>query len=121
MTWSREACDLWVERFGGTCPGGRIGKALKPLVERHGWDSVRLAWRYYLSQVEARYVSPVRFSDTYGDWSNRCPRDRGSVDTEAVARREAAYRATPRGPGEALEDWIARIDRKVEELKGDVE
>ena len=67
--WSREACDDWILRFGGTAPGGQIGKALKPLVVAHGWTEVRVAWRGYLAQVEAEFASASRFASTYGRWS----------------------------------------------------
>lgn len=73
VSWAREACDAWIERFGGTAPGGQIGKALKPLVDRHGWEIVRQAWCSYLRQVEADYASPSRFASTYGRWSGSAP------------------------------------------------
>jgi hypothetical protein len=69
--WSREACDDWIARFEGIPPGGRIGKALKPLVTRYGWVAVRPAWRRYLAASEAMYVSPQRFASTYGAWVQR--------------------------------------------------
>jgi uncharacterized protein YdaU (DUF1376 family) len=68
-SWSREACDDWIEFRGGTAPGGRIGKALKPLVDQHAWLRVRVAWRRYLAETPGRYVKPERFAETYGDWS----------------------------------------------------
>lgn len=68
--WSRRACELWTERFKGTAPGGRIGKALKPLVTSHGWPAVETAWRAYLDQSEAEYASAERFAQTYGRWSS---------------------------------------------------
>jgi hypothetical protein len=71
--WTREASDAWVARFNGTAPGGRIGKALKPLVEAHGWAVVREAWCSYLAQVEAEYASPQRFASTFGRWSGSAP------------------------------------------------
>jgi uncharacterized protein YdaU (DUF1376 family) len=67
-SWSRDACDVWIERFGGTAPGGQVGKALKPLVDQHGWEEVRDSWRSYLAQTEAEYASPSRFASTYGNW-----------------------------------------------------
>ncbi len=73
VAWSREACDAWIARFGGTAPGGQIGKALKPLVDRHGWSEVATAWRSYLTQTDAEYASPSRFAATYGRWSGTAP------------------------------------------------
>ena len=79
VAWSREACDDWISRFGGTAPGGQIGKAMKPLVDRHGWTAVRAAWQSYLGQTEAEYASPTRFASTFGRWSGTAvepaPRD----------------------------------------------
>jgi uncharacterized protein YdaU (DUF1376 family) len=73
VVWSREACDDWIERYGGTAPGGQIGKAIKPLLDHHGWPAVRAAWRSYLAQVDAEYASPSRFASTYGRWSGSAP------------------------------------------------
>lgn len=73
ISWSREACDDWIARFGGTAPGGQIGKALIPIVKRHGWEFVRKAWCRYLAQAEAQYASPARFSATFGRWSGLAP------------------------------------------------
>jgi len=79
VAWSRDACDDWISRFGGTAPGGQIGKAMKPLVDRHGWLAVRAAWQSYLGQTEAEYASPTRFASTFGRWSGTtvepAPRD----------------------------------------------
>lgn len=73
VSWSRAACDDWIARFGGTAPGGQIGRALLPIVKRHGWEFVRKAWCRYLAQSEAQYVSPARFSATFGRWSGLAP------------------------------------------------
>lgn len=73
ISWSRAACDDWIARFGGTAPGGQIGKALIPIVKRHGWEFVRKAWCRYLAQAEAQYASPARFSATFGRWSGLAP------------------------------------------------
>ena len=72
-SWSSEACDDWQARYHGTAPGGRIGKALAPLVKSHGWEAVRSAWRSYLVQAEAEFASPQRFAATYGRWSGLAP------------------------------------------------
>jgi Helix-turn-helix domain len=68
-SWSREACEDWASRFsGGTAPGGRIGKALEPLVKAHGWTEVRPRWRAYLAAADARFAGAERFAATFGDW-----------------------------------------------------
>ena len=68
-SWSREACDDWIAAYRGTAPGGRIGKALAPLVKTHGWEAVRPAWRSYLAHTEAEFASSQRFAATFGRWS----------------------------------------------------
>jgi len=72
--WSRDACDAWVERFKGRPPGGQIGRALKPLVQKHGWGAVRPAWRTYLAFSQPEYASAARFAMTYGEWAARAGR-----------------------------------------------
>lgn len=67
--WSREACDDWIARYGGTAPGGVIGKSLEALVRKHGWERVRPAWQRYLGETEAEYVSAPRFASTFGHWA----------------------------------------------------
>lgn len=97
-SWSKHACDDWIDRYGGTAPGGQIGKALKPLVEKHGWPAVRHAWRSYLEQSDAEFASASRFAATYGRWSGSAPpgakptvADRTRANLEAwVAGKEAA-------------------------------
>jgi hypothetical protein len=96
-SWSREACDAWIARFGGTAPGGQIGKALKPLVDRHGWQEVGRAWVAYLAQSEAEYASASRFAATYGRWS-------GAAPPGAKAGGRAGVEARTRAN---LESWVA--------------
>lgn len=88
-TWSVEACDDWIGRFGGVAPGGTIGKNLKPLVDKHGWPTVRAAWKSYLEQAEAQYASPSRFAATFGRWSGAVP-DRPDPRATTVGEHNAA-------------------------------
>jgi len=90
VAWSREACDAWIARFGGTAPGGQIGKALKPLVDRHGWSEVATAWRSYLTQTDAEYASPSRFAATYGRWSGTAPPGTARESSADVLRAAVA-------------------------------
>lgn len=72
--WSKQACSDWLERFpGSSAPGGRIGKALKPLRAKHGWLAVRRAWRNYLAQTQPEFVSPQHFANTFGAWAQVRP------------------------------------------------
>jgi uncharacterized protein YdaU (DUF1376 family) len=70
-SWTKEACDDWISEYKGTAPGGRIGKALKPIVAKNTWKIVRSVWRSYLSQTEPEFASPERFANTYGKWADR--------------------------------------------------
>lgn len=73
-TWSKEACDDWIEAFHGTAPGGAIGRHLKPLVEKYTWEVVRPAWRAYLSETDAQYANPARFATaTFGTYQAHVP------------------------------------------------
>jgi hypothetical protein len=95
-SWSQEACDDWIERFGGTAPGGVIGKALKPLCDKHSWAVVRKAWRNYLVQTGPEYASPGRFANTFGNWFG----DSGAMSppkSQAAARHEAGVMAMIQG------------------------
>jgi hypothetical protein len=92
-SWTREACDDWITAYRGTAPGGRIGKALKPLVDEHGWAAVRESWRAYLAQVDAQYASPQDFAAKYGRWSGAvvaAPRNgKPSVQDRTAANLQA--------------------------------
>jgi hypothetical protein len=96
--WSVQACDDWINRYGGVAPGGQIGKSLKPLVDKHGWPAVRQAWRAYLEETEARFASAGRFAATYGRWSGAAPDPAGAKAT--VGEHNAA----------TLRRVIARLD-----------
>lgn len=99
-SWSREACDDWIGRFGGTAPGGQIGKAIKPLVEKHGWEFVRRAWKRYLEAGEGAFASPARFAATYGEWAPRAKAEPASSgpsvpqwQLDAIERKRLASEA----------------------------
>lgn len=68
-SWSYEACRLWTERYEGIAPGGRIGKALKPLVEQHGAAAVLAAWTRYLVETPAQYANPQGFAAKFGTFA----------------------------------------------------
>lgn len=70
-SWSDEACRIWVERFGGTANGGRIGKALKPLVVKYGKDEVLAVWRKYLDEKDAEFATPQDFAAKFGEWRKK--------------------------------------------------
>lgn len=84
--WSREACDDWHEAFGGTVPGGRIGKSLKPLVGEHGWSAVRPVWQSFLGSKDSRFGVEY-FAQRFGLY-----RDGGPADTVAGRNRAVLAR-----------------------------
>lgn len=96
-SWSKQACDDWIDRYGGTAPGGQIGKALKPLVAKHGWAEVRQAWRSYLEQTDGDYASPSRFASTYGRWSGSAPPGAKATAADRTRANLAAWVAGKEG------------------------
>jgi hypothetical protein len=52
VPWVAEAARVWGELSGAVAPG-RIGRALKPLVDGHGWPTVEAALRRYLARPGA--------------------------------------------------------------------
>jgi len=67
--WNQEACEDWTDRFGGSAPGARITKALRPLSEKYTWEVVRPAWQRFLAETEAKWAYPEKFAQTFGDWA----------------------------------------------------
>lgn len=69
-SWSIVAGEIWEQCLGGVAPFGRIGKALKPLVERYGEQDVLVAWRQYLEKAvekrRAEFATPADFAARYG-------------------------------------------------------
>jgi hypothetical protein len=92
--WVGRAMDIWTDSTGGVIAGGRMGRALKPLVMRlkktcH-FDTDEEAWRFavepmfvrYLKHTDQRYATPEGFA--------RAPGQCGVPETtrEALARGE---------------------------------
>jgi len=84
--WVGQAAAAWKEVLKGTPPYGRIGKALKPLVDEHGAPTVVRVWRRYLSQEPGRYVTPEQFASKYGTWES--PRGESSRMVTKVDRND---------------------------------
>lgn len=80
-SWSGRACAAWVDAFGGTAPGGRIGKALQPLVAQHGEPAVLDAWTKYLTTTEPQFATPEQFAGKFGVYSGRRRNGRVEVPT----------------------------------------
>ena len=72
-TWLTPFGEVWTETYDGEPPYGRLGKALKPLVAKHG-DAVLPAWKTYCKATEAKFASAERFAQTYGAWKPNATR-----------------------------------------------
>jgi len=69
MNWIREGMRDYTEvTGGGVVTFGRFGKGVKPLVELHGWEKVRPAWRHFLQVTTIQYATPEYFARTYPQW-----------------------------------------------------
>lgn len=68
-SWLADACLVWTTAFNcAKAPRGPIGKHLKPLVERDGWERVRAAWIPYVDQRDIRFCNAFDFaSKLYGE------------------------------------------------------
>ena len=69
MSWVAEAAEIWQARFDGTIAHGRLGKALKATVNKHGWETVKVAWAAYLTEYDPDFATPENFVSKYGLWS----------------------------------------------------
>ena len=72
-TWLTPFSASWETHYQGVAPFGPMAKALRPLVDRHGPESVLGAWNRYLAETDAAYASPVRFASTFGRWNGTAP------------------------------------------------
>ena len=72
-TWLTPFSASWETRYQGVAPFGPMAKALRPLVDRHGPESVLGAWNRYLAETDAAYASPIRFASTFGRWNGTAP------------------------------------------------
>ena len=78
--WTSEAIDDWDRRFGGCTCQGAIGKHLKPLIDKYGWETVRPVWREYLNQDDdAKFVSPANFAGKYLHWAGKSPKPESKI------------------------------------------
>lgn len=98
-TWNQRAVAVVTERYGGTAPGGRITRALRPLVTKHGEEAVLSAWAHCVEDTPAEYLSPEKFATTYNRWTEagaRAPRNGAgklSVGDQAIENARQALAA----------------------------
>lgn len=97
--WVASFCDAWLDRFQGIAPGGRIGRALKPLRGKHADDDILARWKTYLAATEAQFASPERFAQTFGEWDPK-----GAAAGNGVRAPEVR-------PGETTDQYVARVSR----------
>jgi hypothetical protein len=93
--WVGEACQIW--EAIGTPNAGRIGKALKPLVDKHGWEAVKPVWQLECGSKtteSARFFSPQKFAETFAvslkAFQERQPERKRETWSEMRARLDAA-------------------------------
>jgi hypothetical protein len=84
VTWLTPYWDDWIARFGGKPPGGALAKTLKPLHDEHGETVVRAAWRRFLTENNAQYISIPKFGMTFGSWTGAKPQTLGRGDKSWV-------------------------------------
>jgi hypothetical protein len=91
-SWTARACDSWTAVMGGTAPGGRIGKALKPFVTAHGADRVIMAWERYLSDTPAQFATAEGFAAKFGIYAKDKPqgRENGRHGSNGAVGKDAA-------------------------------
>lgn len=94
LTWVQEAVRAWEKRFGagsGSRMFGRIGVALKPLVEAHGEETVLAAFQRFLdpsaNPTEARFLTPEVFTSKYATWVGSAAAAGPPLPQDTVIRR----------------------------------
>lgn len=119
--WSREACGDWLEAHPGTtAPGGRIGRALGPLIKSHSWERLRPAWRAYLS---AGGDGPEVFASTWDRWDggvDRNPRKGPVRDPTPDQIRAMAARLEADGGRVSPEDFVTALVELAVPLRAEV-
>lgn len=96
--WVTPLCEAWQQRFGGTAPGGRIGKVFRPLREKYSDDEILRRWQLYLTQPAGKWVNPEDFAQKFSEWDG----------SKAVPGTESRDDRDPR-PGESGDDIFRRL------------
>lgn len=65
--WPVEGAQFWTEKVGPITPP-RMGRALKPVVDAHGWPTTRAALECYIESTEGRARSPQWFANDAVRW-----------------------------------------------------
>lgn len=66
--------DEWERRFGvGTCPHGKLAKALGPLAHHHDGETIAAHLGVYLAKQEVRFYNFFTFASTFNAWAPTPP------------------------------------------------
>lgn len=84
--WVPRFGKAWTDRFGGTANHGRIGKAIKPLIESSGEDAVFSSWESYLASKPPEFASPEDFANKYGLYSGAGTNGKHDPEMEELER-----------------------------------
>ena len=71
--WNKAVFSIWKEKCGGELPIHQL-KAMKKLVDMFGWRKVEPAFKAYLAETEAMYVSVHSFASRFGIWESKVPK-----------------------------------------------
>jgi hypothetical protein len=66
---SKIAVDLYRKHYPDGTPSGAMFKALRPLVQKHGWVKVAPEMEAYLQGTDIAYHSWPKFAAGFGSWS----------------------------------------------------
>lgn len=96
--WLGPFCDLWSATYGdgsGHSVAGRLAKAIRPLVTKHGSEKVIQQLRNYLKQTPIDFATPSGFAAKFGAWTGT--RTNGTTGQSKQERgREAMARSLQR-------------------------
>lgn len=103
-SWISPFAEVWSEKVG--VPNfGRLGKALRPLVEAHPVEEVLPIWGEYLAGEAPRFVSAERFAQQYralssGEYWSITGKTEDPIATQhrRISERAAAERARTQRP-----------------------
>lgn len=72
--WARLAADVYLATHPQAKVPGALFRALKPLVQKHGWPAVEVELRAYLRQTPiGRFSWDTQFAGCFGSWAKSQP------------------------------------------------
>lgn len=100
---SKRAANVYLQRYPDGEPPGAMFKALRPLVQKHGWEVVEPELVAYLEQTAISFHSWPKFAGGFGTWANGDSRQ--AVNPKARERMDgfnAMIRGGLKGDGRGL-------------------